>query len=322
MSLLKGHGIGLELVIVDDCSTDAKLQCGHGSRRRTQGKWLCSSSPAIWVKARLLRAGFEHASGDYVGIQDADAEYDPLDYLEMLKPIRDGKADVVYGSPLPAPRHEACSVLLAHLDEPFLTFVSNMFTNLDITDMETCYKSFYPGKQSAKLPSIKGRTLRFRTRGDGACRGRMNFRVYECAIHYQPRSYEEGKNRLEGRSPRPVLHSALWRAIRAPAHAASALSFIGIVCALANIGIFAILDTAGFHLLASVLITSFRHGRRAKLFALSGNFFRHKARWSAKGELGAYIVTVAAMCLLDYLCTWGFVALGLSPVFGPRPGQP
>lgn len=311
--LLKGHGIGLELVIVDDCSTDASFNVATALAAEHR-EVVVFVQPRNMGKGAALRAGFEHASGDYVGIQDADAEYDPLDYLEMLKPIRDGKADVVYGSRYL--RRDTRRVLYFWHTwmNRSLTFVSNMFTNLDITDMETCYKLFTREAIRKIAPQLREERFGFEPEVTELV-GRMNFRVYECAIHYQPRSYEEGK-KIGWKDGVRALYCILhYGAPYAPLPMQLLLYlFIGIVCALANIAIFAIMDTAGFHLLASVLI-AFGMAAALNYLLCLAILFRHKARWSAKGELGAYIVTVAAMCLLDYLCTWGFVALGLSPVW-------
>lgn len=311
--VLKGHGIELELVIVDDCSTDKSLQIAEDLAAR-HPEVVVFHQPKNMGKGAALRAGFEHASGDYVGIQDADSEYDPLDYLELLKPIRDGKADVVYGSRYL--RRDTRRVLYFWHTwmNRSLTFVSNMFTNLDITDMETCYKLFTREAIRKIAPELRENRFGFEPEVTELV-GRMKFRVYECAIHYQPRTYEEGK-KIGWKDGVRALYCILhYGAPYAPLPMQLLLYlFIGIVCALANIAIFAILNSAGFHLLASVLI-AFGLAAGLNYLLCLAILFRHKARWSAKGELGAYIVTVAAMCLLDYLCTWGFVALGLSPVW-------
>lgn len=307
------HGIRLELVIVDDCSTDGSASVAEALSRDHQEVVLVRQ-PKNMGKGAALRAGFEHANGDYVGIQDADSEYDPLDYLELLKPICEGKADVVYGSRYLRPDTRRVLYFWHTWMNRSLTFVSNMFTNLDITDMETCYKLFSREAIRKIAPELKENRFGFEPEVTERV-ARMKFRIYECAIHYQPRTYEEGK-KIGWKDGVRALYCILhYGAPHAPLPMQIILYFfIGVICALANIAIFAILNSAGSPLIASVLVAFVLAAALNYLLCLA-ILFRHKARWSAKGEIGAYIVTVVAMFLLDYFCTWGFVRLGLSPVW-------
>ena len=138
---LKSGGIDLELVIVDDCSKD-------GSRE--VAKALADEHPEVKLcfhevnrgKGAALRTGFLEATGDFVGIQDADLEYDPKDYIKMMKPIEDGRADIILGSRYLRKGDRIVLKWWHSTMNRFLTWMSNIFTDLDISDMETCYKLF------------------------------------------------------------------------------------------------------------------------------------------------------------------------------------
>ncbi|MDR1615951.1 MAG: glycosyltransferase family 2 protein, partial [Syntrophomonadaceae bacterium] len=139
--ITEGRSFGLEIIVVDDASTDGSL----GILEK-----IAAGDPGIRVlkheknrgKGAALRTGLLHATGDYVGIQDADSEYDPADYVTMLEPLLDGRADVVFGSRYLKPDTRRVLYFWHTWMNKTLTIVSNMFTNLDITDMETCYKLF------------------------------------------------------------------------------------------------------------------------------------------------------------------------------------
>ena len=138
---LERHGVRLEIIIVDDCSTDASPRLADE---------LAVSIPQVTVlhqprnmgKGAALRRGFMQARGDFIGIQDADSEYSPLDYLELLKPLLEDRADVVFGSRYLRQDSRRVLYFWHTWMNRALTFVSNMFTDLDISDMETCYKLF------------------------------------------------------------------------------------------------------------------------------------------------------------------------------------
>lgn len=177
-----------EIILVDDCSTD-----GTRPVLRELGQ-----EPGIRAlyhefnqgKGAALRTGFAAATGDLVIIQDADMEYDPQEYAKLIKPITDGKADVVFGSRFAGGESHRVLYFWHSLGNRFLTLLSNAFTNLNLTDMETCYKVF----RREIIQSIRVEEERFGFEPEITAKvARMRCRIFEVGISYSGRTYEEGK---------------------------------------------------------------------------------------------------------------------------------
>jgi len=185
-------GLRRQVILVDDCSTDgsaAKLD--ELPRLHPQVEFVVVHKTINQGKGAALRDGFARATGDIVIVQDADLEYDPADYPKLLAPILDDKADVVYGSRFIGEPHRV-QYFWHMLGNKFLTTLSNMFTNLNLTDMEVCYKVF----RREVLQRIRLKCNRFGFEPEVTAkiaRLRPRLRIYEVGVAYYGRSYEEGK---------------------------------------------------------------------------------------------------------------------------------
>ena len=301
----------LEIVIVNDCSTDKSAE---------KLKGISAKYPEIKIftheknrgKGAALKTGLLAATGDFIGIQDADDEYNPMEYLELLKPILENKADVVYGSRYLKPGTRRVLYFWHTWMNKSLTVVSNMFTNLDITDMETCYKLFRREVIQEIAPKLKEDRFGFEPEITAKI-AQGGFRVYETAISYNPRTYEEGKKIGWKDGIRALYCIFHYSAHTAPLPMQILIYlFIGGFSAVVNMLFFAFMINLQIPIEISII--------SAFIFAAIINYilcililFRHKARWNTFGEIAMYILSISIMCLVDYGITLGLIGMSFLP---------
>jgi glycosyltransferase involved in cell wall biosynthesis len=187
VSKVNGVGYDKEIILIDDCSTDGTLDIIKEYEGRENFQVLYHSKNK--GKGAALRTGFSRVTGDIVIIQDADLEYDPSDYDTLLKPILDGRADVVYGSRFSGGTTRVL-FFWHYVGNVLLTTLSNMCTNLNLTDMETGYKVFTKKVND----SLVLKCDRFGIEPEFTAKiAKKKFRVYEAPISYSGRDYSEGK---------------------------------------------------------------------------------------------------------------------------------
>ena len=176
-----------EIILIDDCSTDGSTEILKGL---AQDKYKIFYHEKNMGKGAALRTGFANATGDIIVIQDADLEYDPNDYEELVKLIIDDKADVVYGSRLSGGKPSRSFMFTHLLGNKFLTLMTNILYNTTLTDMETCYKAF----RASFVKDIVIKSDRFDFEPEITAKVlKKKARLYELPISYYGREYEEGK---------------------------------------------------------------------------------------------------------------------------------
>ena len=191
-SVILKNNLKKEIVIINDCSTD-------DTKNVIENYITANPSLQIFLynhevnkgKGAALHTGIKEATGEYIIIQDADLEYDPEDYNQLIEPVLKGAADVVFGSRFMGSKPHRVLLFYHYIANRFLTFLSNLFTNLNLTDMETCYKLF----DAAMLKSLRLKEKRFGFEPEVTAKiSRIKkIRIYEVGISYYGRTYDEGK---------------------------------------------------------------------------------------------------------------------------------
>ena len=298
----------LELIIVDDASRDdsvsvaQKLIQHHPNIRlfrheRNQGK------------GAALRTGFAQATGDFVGVQDADLEYDPQDLRKLIVPLTEGRADVVFGSRFLYSGERRVMHFWHSQMNRALTFLSNKFSDLGLTDMVTCYKLF----RREIIQSIQIEEHRFGFEPEIVAKvAEMRCRVYEAPISYHERTYAEGK-KLNWKDGLRALYCILhYGANRAPLPMQIMVYlFIGGTAALFNLLVFLFLFSTLS--VGPSAIIAYYAAAGLNYWLCIHLLFKKNIRWKTGIEQLIYFVAVTGIALVDMALTTAFLAFGLGP---------
>ncbi len=184
----KLKNLDIEIIIIDDKSNDGTKEILQNKVNNNVSKIIYNDKN--YGKGYCIRKGFDIAKGDIILIQDADLEYDPKEYFKLIKPITDGNADVVYGSRFIGGDERRILFFWHTIANKLLTLLSNIFTNLNLTDMETCYKVFK--KEIVKKIQLKENGFGFDPEITAKI-SKLKPRIYEIGISYFGRTYEDGK---------------------------------------------------------------------------------------------------------------------------------
>lgn len=306
---IKDEEIGLEIIIVDDCSSDRSLEIAGE---------LASQYPEVQVlrhevnqgKGAALRTGFQHAAGDVVAVQDADLEYDPNDLKRLVGPLRENKADVVLGSRFLSSGAHRVFYFWHSMGNKFLTLLSNMYTDLNLTDMETCYKVF----RREVIQDIIIQENRFGFEPEIVAEmAHRRLRIYEMGISYDGRSYMEGKKIGVRDGFRAIYCILRYNAYRASWPLQLLLYFfIGSLTGVVNEIVFLGIFHAGVSLTGAVFTALFI-AAVPDYFLCIILLFRHRIRWETMLEVLLFILVVSVVGLFELYMTRSFLSFHMVP---------
>jgi glycosyltransferase involved in cell wall biosynthesis len=302
---IQDAGLSVEIIVVDDGSRDSSpIVADRLAEKHREVRVV--HHPRNQGKGAALRTGFRAATGDFVAVQDADLEYDPMDLRRLLEPLRSGRADVVLGSRFLGSQPHRVLYFWHYLGNTFLTFLSNMFTDLNLSDMETGYKVF----RRDVIQSIELEEERFGFEPEIVAKiARRGLRIYETGISYAGRTYEDGK-KIGWRDGVRALYCILRynaHALPAPAQFLVYL-WIGGMAALFNLVAFLLLLRLGLPLVASAPAAFVAAAAINYLLSIA-LLFRHHARWGSSAEIAVYGVVVVVGGAIDLGITHALYAL-------------
>jgi len=309
---LADHSLSLEIIIVDDCSTDRSLSIARE---------LQNEHPAISVlhhqknkgKGAALRTGFQNATGDFVAVQDADLEYNPMELKKLIVPLKNNEADVIFGSRFLSSDAHRVLYFWHSMGNRFLTLLSNMFSDLNLTDMECCYKVF----RREIIQSLPLTENRFGFEPEIVAKvAQMRVRIYEMGVSYYGRTYEEGKKISAKDGFRALYCIFRYNAHRAPIPIQFVIYvFVGGLAAIINLLAFLGMLAVGLSVVISAPI-AFIIAAASNYFLCISILFKHKAQWNNVSETLIYCLVVGLVGIADVSLTQYLILLGYTPVVG------
>jgi len=304
------RNLSIEVIIVDDHSNDNSYSIALDLERNHSAIKVIRHEKNSG-KGAALRSGFKAATGDYVAIQDADLEYDPNDLKKLIVPLIQDKADVVLGSRFVTTKAHRVFHFWHYIGNRFLTLLSNMFTDLNLTDMETCYKVF----RREVIQSIDIKENRFGFEPEIIAKiAQMRLRIFEMGISYYGRTYTEGKKIGVKDGFRAVYCIFRYNANKAPLPIQILIYlYIGAMAAAINLITFYLLIRLNVQIVLSAPL-AFITAAIVNYLLCIYILFRHKARWKTKTEIIIYFFVVLSVCLIDLGATEFLLALNMSPV--------
>ena len=303
------ENLSLEIIIVDDFSSDRSLLIAYELEDKYSEISVIQHS-INQGKGASLRTGFQNATGHFVAVQDADLEYDPKDLKKLLVPLINDDADVVLGSRFLSGGAHRVLYFWHYLGNRFLTLLSNIFTDLNLTDMETCYKVF----RREIIQSIDIKENRFGFEPEIIAKiAHMRLRVYEIGISYYGRTYEEGKKIVFRDGIRAIYCILRYNAHRAPLPIQFLFyTFIGGFAAIVNFILFTGMFFAGWSITIAAP-TAFVVAAIVNYFLCILLLFRHKTRWNSATEVLIFLFIVVIVGILDLQITKLLFESGFSP---------
>jgi dolichol-phosphate mannosyltransferase len=303
---IKTDSVRLEIIIVNDCSNDKSGEVAE-ELARLYPEIVCICHECNKGKGAALHTGFKRATGDYVAVQDADLEYDPQDLLRLLAPLFTDRADVVIGSRFLSAGEHRVLYYWHSLGNRFLTTISNMLTDLNLTDMETCYKVF----RRDVIQSLDLKEQRFGFEPEVVAKiSQMRLRIVEIGISYYGRTYAEGK-KIGAKDGFRAFYCILKYNLHVVPWPMQLLAyvFIGGLCALLNLALFTVLYSSGMKVNLAVA-TAFVVAAAANYMLSIAILFRHRARWKSGVEIAMFLLVIVSVGLVDVVTTRILISAG------------